>query len=80
MFSLTSILFMQADFLHLCRLPPPSTLEMLVPANAVGKVIGKGGTNIANIRKVCSSLLSFLPGSFLVNFSELLLYFMRRVQ
>jgi poly(rC)-binding protein 2/3/4 len=32
---------------------------MLVPANAVGKVIGKGGANIANIRKVCSSLLSF---------------------
>ncbi|KAJ7000131.1 KH domain-containing protein [Populus alba x Populus x berolinensis] len=61
-------------------LPPPSTLEMLVPANAVGKVIGKGGANIANIRKVCSSLLSFLPGSFLGNFSELLLYFMRRVQ
>ncbi|KAJ6935824.1 hypothetical protein NC652_010759 [Populus alba x Populus x berolinensis] len=61
-------------------LPPPSTVEMLVPANAVGKVIGKGGANIANIRKVCSSLLSFLPGSFLGNFSELLLYFMRRVQ
>ncbi|XP_021593229.1 KH domain-containing protein At4g18375 isoform X2 [Manihot esculenta] len=31
--------------------PPPSTLEMLVPANAVGKVMGKGGANIANIRK-----------------------------
>ncbi|XP_061370010.1 KH domain-containing protein At4g18375-like [Gastrolobium bilobum] len=33
-------------------LPPPSTLEMLVPANAVGKVLGKGGSNIANIRKI----------------------------
>ncbi|TKY71954.1 KH domain-containing protein [Spatholobus suberectus] len=33
-------------------LPPPSTLEMLVPANAVGKVLGKGGANIANIRKI----------------------------
>ncbi|XP_057429936.1 KH domain-containing protein At4g18375-like isoform X2 [Lotus japonicus] len=33
-------------------LPPLSTLEMLVPANAVSKVLGKGGTNIANIRKI----------------------------
>ncbi|KAK6917151.1 K Homology domain, type 1 [Dillenia turbinata] len=33
-------------------LPPPSTLEMLIPANAVGKVMGKGGANIANIRKI----------------------------
>ncbi|CAL0305207.1 unnamed protein product [Lupinus luteus] len=32
-------------------LPPPSTLEILVPGNAVGKVLGKGGANIANIRK-----------------------------
>uniref|UniRef100_A0A9I9CR17 K Homology domain-containing protein n=1 Tax=Cucumis melo TaxID=3656 RepID=A0A9I9CR17_CUCME len=32
-------------------LPPPSSLEMLIPANAAGKVIGKGGANIANIRK-----------------------------
>ncbi|GFY81490.1 RNA-binding KH domain-containing protein [Actinidia rufa] len=32
-------------------LPPPSTLEMIVPAHAVGKVMGKGGANIANIRK-----------------------------
>lgn len=43
---------------HLSRVTPPSTLEMLVPANAVGKVLGKGGANIANIRKV---LLSFSP-------------------
>lgn len=35
-------------------LPPQSTLEMLIPANAVGKVLGKGGANIANIRKVVS--------------------------
>jgi len=34
------------------RLPPLSTLEMVVPANAVGKVMGKGGANLANIRKV----------------------------
>ncbi|KAF1895025.1 hypothetical protein Lal_00022521 [Lupinus albus] len=33
-------------------LPPSSTLEMLVPANAVGKVLGKGGANIGNIRKI----------------------------
>ena len=31
---------------------------MLVPANAVGKVLGKGGANIANIRKVCSHALN----------------------
>ncbi|KAL0305478.1 UNVERIFIED_CONTAM: KH domain-containing protein, partial [Sesamum radiatum] len=30
-------------------LPPPSTLEMVIPAHAVGKVMGKGGTNIDNI-------------------------------
>lgn len=34
------------------RLPPLSTLEMVVPANAVGKVMGKGGANLANIRKI----------------------------
>ncbi|CAK8578344.1 unnamed protein product [Lathyrus sativus] len=33
-------------------LPPPSTRDMLIPANAVGKVLGKGGANIANIRKI----------------------------
>ncbi|PIN10696.1 PolyC-binding proteins alphaCP-1 [Handroanthus impetiginosus] len=33
-------------------LPPPSTLEMIIPAHAVGKVMGKGGTNIENIRKI----------------------------
>lgn len=38
----------------ICRLLPSSTLEMLIPANAVGKVMGKGGANIANIRKVVS--------------------------
>ncbi|KAM1796428.1 hypothetical protein COP2_037495 [Malus domestica] len=38
-------------------LPPPSTLEMLVPANAVGKVLGKGGANIANIRKISGAMV-----------------------
>ncbi|XP_022978830.1 KH domain-containing protein At4g18375-like isoform X1 [Cucurbita maxima] len=39
------------------RLPPPSSLEMLIPANAAGKVIGKGGANIANIRKISGALI-----------------------
>ncbi|KAL3522776.1 hypothetical protein ACH5RR_015610 [Cinchona calisaya] len=33
-------------------LPQPSTLEMVVPAHAVGKVMGKGGMNLENIRKI----------------------------
>jgi len=33
---------------------------MLIPANAVGKVLGKGGANIANIRKVGSHILNFI--------------------
>ncbi|OIV91973.1 hypothetical protein TanjilG_09514 [Lupinus angustifolius] len=36
---------------------PPSTMEMLVPANAVGKVLGKGGSNIANIRKISGAIV-----------------------
>ncbi|KAI3455986.1 hypothetical protein Pfo_012649 [Paulownia fortunei] len=38
-------------------LPPPSTLEMLIPARAVGKVMGKGGTNIENIRKISGAAI-----------------------
>ncbi|KAJ4825314.1 hypothetical protein Tsubulata_014153 [Turnera subulata] len=38
-------------------LPPPSTLEMLVPANAVGKVMGKGGANLANIRQISGAMV-----------------------
>ncbi|KAG6594458.1 KH domain-containing protein, partial [Cucurbita argyrosperma subsp. sororia] len=38
-------------------LPPPSALEMLIPATAAGKVIGKGGANIANIRKISGALI-----------------------
>lgn len=41
------------------RLPHPSALEMFIPANAAGKVIGKGGANIANIRKVGLLLSAF---------------------
>lgn len=32
-------------------------MEMLIPAYAVGKVMGKGGTNVENIRKVNYVLL-----------------------
>ncbi|KAF5736340.1 KH domain-containing protein [Tripterygium wilfordii] len=38
-------------------LPTPSALEMLVPANAVGKVLGKGGANIGNIRKLSGAMI-----------------------
>ncbi|XP_059435772.1 KH domain-containing protein At4g18375-like [Corylus avellana] len=38
-------------------LPAPSTVEILVPANAVGKVMGKGGANIANIRKISGAMV-----------------------
>ncbi|XP_024987709.1 KH domain-containing protein At4g18375-like [Cynara cardunculus var. scolymus] len=31
---------------------PPSASEMLIPAHAVGKVMGKGGANVDNIRKI----------------------------
>ncbi|KAJ1414209.1 K-like proteiny domain [Sesbania bispinosa] len=34
------------------HMPPTCMEEMLVPANAVGKVLGKGRANIANIRKI----------------------------
>lgn len=38
-------------------LPSPLTLEVLVPANAVGKVIGKAGANLANIRKISGAMI-----------------------
>ncbi|XAR72484.1 hypothetical protein NMG60_11019137 [Bertholletia excelsa] len=38
-------------------LTPPSTLEMVVPAHAVGKVLGKSGANIANIRKISGAII-----------------------
>ncbi|KAL3616883.1 hypothetical protein CASFOL_039277 [Castilleja foliolosa] len=41
-------------------LHPPSTLEMLVPAHAVGKVMGRGGTNIDNIRKISGAAVEIL--------------------
>ncbi|XP_022892412.1 KH domain-containing protein At4g18375-like [Olea europaea var. sylvestris] len=39
------------------RLPPPSTVEMVVPAYAVGKVMGKGGMNIENMRKISGAAI-----------------------
>jgi hypothetical protein len=50
---------------------------MLIPANAVGKVLGKGGANIANIRKVGSLNLEYfsrLLYARTINFFLLCLY------
>ncbi|KAL7089389.1 hypothetical protein ACP275_13G184800 [Erythranthe tilingii] len=41
-------------------LHPPTAMEMLVPAYAVSKVIGKGGTNIDNIRKISGAEIEIL--------------------
>lgn len=38
-------------------LPQPSTLEIVVPAHAVGKVMGKGGMNLENIRKISGAAI-----------------------
>ncbi|KAG4182931.1 hypothetical protein ERO13_A09G077100v2 [Gossypium hirsutum] len=38
-------------------LPASSTLEILIPSNAVGKVMGKGGLNLANIRKLSGAMI-----------------------
>ncbi|ESW30764.1 hypothetical protein PHAVU_002G180500 [Phaseolus vulgaris] len=45
-------------------LPPPSTLDMLIPANAVGKVLGKGGANIANIRKISGATVEISDSKY----------------
>lgn len=37
---------------YISRLPHATVLEMVVPAHALGKVMGKGGANLDNIRKV----------------------------
>ncbi|XP_068654514.1 KH domain-containing protein At4g18375-like [Aristolochia californica] len=37
-----------------------SILEIVIPANAVGKVMGKGGANIANIRKISGAVVEIL--------------------
>lgn len=40
------------------RLPQSSTtiMEIRIPSNAVGKVMGRGGGNLDNIRRVCFNL------------------------
>ncbi|KAL7605710.1 KH domain-containing protein At4g18375 [Lactuca sativa] len=38
-------------------LPPPDGSEMLIPAHAVGKVMGKGGANVDNIRKISGAVV-----------------------
>ena len=68
-FLLTFIPSIWIWFFHLLswyRLPPSSTLEILIPANAVGKVMGKGGLNLANIRKVGLSLFSPVPQPYII--------------
>lgn len=44
---------------------PSSASEMLVPGHAVGKVMGKGGANVDNIRKVIL-MPYFISYSFLL--------------
>lgn len=48
--------FILSYIMSLSRPPPPTALEMVIPGHAVGKVIGKGGSNIDNIRKVSNFL------------------------
>ncbi|XP_077243772.1 KH domain-containing protein At4g18375-like isoform X2 [Tasmannia lanceolata] len=38
----------------------PSSLEVTIPSNAVGKVMGRGGANIANIRKISGATVEIL--------------------
>ncbi|XP_058098106.1 KH domain-containing protein At4g18375-like isoform X2 [Magnolia sinica] len=38
----------------------PSTLEIVIPAHAVGKVMGKGGANIGNIRKISGAVVEIV--------------------
>ncbi|XP_009604665.1 KH domain-containing protein At4g18375 [Nicotiana tabacum] len=40
--------------------PPPTALEMVIPGHAVGKVIGKGGSNIDNIRKISGAAVDII--------------------
>ncbi|XP_071721639.1 KH domain-containing protein At4g18375-like [Rutidosis leptorrhynchoides] len=36
---------------------PPSALEVLIPSNAIGRVVGKAGANISNIRKISGAMV-----------------------
>lgn len=37
-----------------------STLEMLIPGHAAGKVLGKGGANLSNLRKISGAMIEIL--------------------
>lgn len=53
------------------RLPQSTTMEVRIPANAVGKVMGRGGGNLDNIRRVCSKVfLIFLPHCSLITIAS----------
>ncbi|XP_047313388.1 KH domain-containing protein At4g18375-like [Impatiens glandulifera] len=41
----------------------PSTLEMTIPAYAVDKVVGKGGSNLANIRQISGASIDVISDS-----------------
>lgn len=60
-----SFFFSVISTYHVCihRLPQSTTMEIRIPSNAVGKVMGRGGGNLDNIRRVCF-IISF-PSSFL---------------
>lgn len=75
----SSFVCLLLDFQHfslliiLCihRLPQSTTMEVRIPANAVGKVMGRGGGNLDNIRRVCSKVfLIFLPHCFLITIAS----------
>ncbi|CAN6455634.1 unnamed protein product [Victoria cruziana] len=38
----------------------PSSSEMVIPGNAIGKVMGKAGANIANIRKISGAVIEIV--------------------
>lgn len=56
---------------YIHRLPQSTTMEIRIPSNAVGKVMGKGGGNLDNIRRVCfMNLLIFFPHFSLITITS----------
>eukprot|EP00262_Sarcandra_glabra_P021898 TRINITY_DN9443_c0_g1_i1.p1 TRINITY_DN9443_c0_g1~~TRINITY_DN9443_c0_g1_i1.p1 ORF type:complete len:624 (-),score=139.41 TRINITY_DN9443_c0_g1_i1:175-2046(-) len=49
-----------------------STREIVIPAHAVSKVMGKGGANIANIQKISGAVVEILDSKF--SYSECVAY------
>lgn len=45
-------------------LSSPATLEILIPSNALSRVIGKGGSNLSNIRKISGALIEISESKF----------------